>query len=160
MDARPGPVDRAIGEARPNRSEGDIAKCCAEMGLVQRNAAEPPLPEMPGPLEPGMDDTGIAAMHSRERAADPIGIVRHQDQVHMVGHQDPGPYLHRRGAGVLQQQIAIERVVILGEESLRAAVATLRDMVRVARENGAGEAGHPRRAMPTPPAYQLSALSP
>ena len=82
------------------------------MLLVHGDRAEPALPEMAGAFAPRLDDAGIAAMHPRQRAAQAVGIGRHQDQVHVVRHQAPGPHLDLGGAAMLGEQVAIERIVV------------------------------------------------
>src|SRR5204863_1007934 len=57
-------------------------------------------------------------------------------------HQAPGPDSHVRVPAMLAQQIAVERVILVTEEGLLAAVAALRDVMRKAREDRTGEARH------------------
>ena len=112
------------------------------MRLVHDDGAEPALPEMAGAPAPCMNDAGIAAMHGRQRLAQAVGVGRHQNEMHVIGHQAPRPYLHLRGAAVLGEQIAIKRVIGVAEEGARAAVAALGDMVRIAGDDDAGETCH------------------
>jgi hypothetical protein len=91
---------------------------------------------------PGLDDAGIGAMHARECAAQPVRIGRHQDEVDVVRHQAPGPCLDFGGSTVFCEQVAIQRIIGVAEESARAAIAALGDMVRVTGDNDASEAGH------------------
>lgn len=141
-DARPAPVRRPPDQPRPDRVERDVAQSRAQMRLVHRHAAEPPLPEMARPPQPGMNVPRIAAMHRRQRAADPVGIGGHEDEMDMVGHQHPGPDRDAGRGGVGGEQVAVERVIRLGEEGRRPAVAALGDMVRMPRKDGAGETSH------------------
>lgn len=112
------------------------------MLLVHRHAAETPLPEMAGPLATRMNDARIAAVHRRQRPSQPIRIGRHEDQVDMVRHQAPRSDVHAGGAAGRREQVAIERVVVIAEESSRPAVATLGDVVRMTWNNDTGEASH------------------
>jgi len=61
------------------------------MVLVHHDGAEAPLPEMPGAESAPMDDAGIASMHRRQRAAQPVRVARGQDEMDMIGHEAPGP---------------------------------------------------------------------
>ena len=81
-------------------------------------------------------------MHPRERAAQPVGIGRHEDEVHMVRHQAPGPHLDCCGAAIFGEQVAIKRIVGVAKEGTRAAIAALGDMVRMTGDDDTGEAGH------------------
>jgi hypothetical protein len=73
-----------------------------------------------------------------ERAAQPVGVRRHQDQMDVVGHQAPRPDCDIGGAAVLGQEVTVERVVGVGKENAGAAVATLGDMMRVTGNDDAG----------------------
>ncbi len=81
-------------------------------------------------------------MHARKRAAQPVGIGRHQDQVDVVRHQAPGPHLDRGGAAIFGEQIAIKRIVEIAKEGTRAAVAALGHVMRMTGDDDTGEAGH------------------
>src|SRR5258705_381182 len=111
------------------------------MLLVHGDGAEPALPKMSAALAPCLDDTGIAAMQPRQRAAQPVGIGRHENQVHVVRHQAPGPNLDPGAAAILGEQVAIKRIIIIAEEGPRAAIATLRDMMRMTGDDDTGETG-------------------
>lgn len=95
---------------------------------------------MSATLEPGVDMAGIATMHRRERPAQAILIGGHQDQVNMVGHENPRPDLDARVGAVRAEQIAVERVILVAEEGLGTTIAPLRDMMRVPREDRACQA--------------------
>src|SRR5258708_28906826 len=112
------------------------------MILIHGNGSEPALPEMPGAPTAGVNNAGIAAVHGRKRLAQPVAIGRHQDEMHMVGHQAPGPDLDIGPAALRGEKITVERIICVAEESARAAVAALGDMVRSAGDNDASEAGH------------------
>src|SRR5882757_8058518 len=140
--AGPAPVLRAFDQARPHRIERHVAQCRREMRLVEHDGAEPPLPEMTAASAPRMNDAGIAPMHGRERAAQAVGIGRHENEMHVVGHQAPGPHFDVRGPATLRQEIAIERIVLGAEKDARPSIAALRDVVRVGRNDDAGKASH------------------
>ena len=91
-----------------------------------------------------MDGAGVAAMHPREGAAQAVPVPGRQDQVHMVGHQAPSPDLDPGGAAFAAQQVAIERVILLGKEGLLPAVAALGHVMRTAGHDDPGEACHAR----------------
>lgn len=145
MNARPWPVLGPLGQPRPHRVERDITQGRKQMRLIHRNATEPPLPEMPGPLLARVDPPGIAAMHLGKRAAQRIGMFGNQNQVDMVGHQHPAPHRHPMRSAMKAKEIAICGIVVCTEERLLPPVAALGDMVGNARENKAGEAGHVAR---------------
>ena len=62
--------------------------------------------------------------------------------MHVVRHQAPGPHLDGRRAAMWGERIAMERIVGIVEEGPRAAIAALRDMVRMTGDDDTGEAGH------------------
>jgi hypothetical protein len=48
---------------------------------------------------------------------------------------------------MLREQVAVERIIRIAEERLLASVATLRDMVRQSRKNGARQTSHAGEAL-------------
>ena len=114
------------------------------MRLVHCHRAEPALPEMPGTLLARMDRTGIGAMHPRQGAPESIPVLRHEDQMDVIGHEAPSPDFDIAGAARAGEEIAIERIIIGTEERLLPAVAALGDMVRDVRNDDPGEASHAR----------------
>jgi uncharacterized protein with ACT and thioredoxin-like domain len=62
--------------------------------------------------------------------------------MNVVRHQAPGPHLDTGRTAMGGEQVAIERIVIVAEEGLRAAVATLGDMMRMTGDDDTGETGH------------------
>jgi|HubBroStandDraft_5_1064220.scaffolds.fasta_scaffold125121_1 hypothetical protein len=129
--ARPLPVLRAFDQSRPYRVERHVTYRRREMLFVHDDRAEAALPEMTGALASRLNGAGITAVDPRQRTPQPVGIGRHQNEVHMVRDQTPGPHFDPGLAAMGGQQIAIQRVVRISEEGARAAIATLRDMVRV-----------------------------
>ena len=81
-------------------------------------------------------------MHPRQRAAQPVRIGRHQNEVHVVRHQAPGPHLDLGGAAIFGEQVAIQCIVGIAEEGPRTAVAALGDMMRVTGNDDTSETGH------------------
>jgi len=63
-------------------------------------------------------------------------------RMHVVRHQAPGPHLDGGRTAMCGKQIAVERIIGVVEEGPRAAVAALRDMVRMTGDDDTGEAGH------------------
>ena len=112
------------------------------MILVHHRAAEPTLPEMAGALQPGVNMARITAMHRRQRAAEPVLVRRHEDEVHMIGHHHIGPDFNSRRPTMRAEQFAIERKVMVIEKCLLAAVAALGDVMGEAGKNRAGETCH------------------
>ena len=145
--ARPPPILRPFHQPRPHRIERHVAQCRRQMSFVHGDGAEPTLPEMAAALAPRLDHSGIASMHARQRAAQPIRIGRHQDEVHVVRHQTPSPHLDPGGTAIVGEQVAIKRIVGIAKERARSAVATLGDMVRMIGYDDTGEAGHAVRCL-------------
>ncbi len=112
------------------------------MLLVHHRRAETTLPEMAGAPAPRLNDAGVTAMHRREHAAQPVAVGRHQDQMHVVGHQAPRPHLDIGRPAMLAEEVAVKGVVGVAKERTRATVAALRDVVRVTGDDDASEAGH------------------
>jgi hypothetical protein len=112
--ARPAPVPRAGDETRAHRIERYVAQCGREVILVHDDRAETTLPEMTDAPAPRMDYAGIAALHARECAPQPVGIGRHQDEVGVIGHQAPSPHFDTGGA-TMPPEIEVEFVIVAEE---------------------------------------------
>ena len=112
------------------------------MVLVHHHGAEAPLPEVPGAAPALMDDAGVAPMHRRQRAAQAVLVARGQDEMDVVGHQTPGPDFDAGVAARGGEQIATERVIGVGEEHPRAAVAALGDVMRQTGNDDARKPSH------------------
>src|SRR6185295_13682367 len=127
-----------------HRIERDIALRRRKIVFVHRHGAESALPEMPRALAPALDDSGIGAMHPRQRPAQAVPVGWHQNEMDVVRHQAPGPDLDRSRLALGGEQVAIERIIVVAEERPGAAVAALGDEVRVTGNDDTGEAGHER----------------
>ena len=90
----------------------------------------------------GMNMTGIAAMGGCQGAAQPVGIGRNQDEMHMIGHQAPSPNFDRSSPATGREAVAIEGIVLFAEERALASIATLGDMVRETGDDDTGETSH------------------
>ncbi len=81
-------------------------------------------------------------MRPAERAGEPLGGFRANDEMNVIGHQAIGPQAHSRAPKVLREQIAIEFLTTLLEEDRLSAIAPRGDMVRNAGYDDAGEPSH------------------
>jgi len=113
------------------------------MRLVHRDATEPALPEMAGAILARVDQSGVAAVQRRQRAAQTVGIRRDEDEVHMVRHQHPGPGGDALRPARRGEPVAVAGIVPLLEEDAAAAVAALGHVVGDAGNDETGEARHP-----------------
>ena len=112
------------------------------MWLVHCHATKAPLPEMPGPPPWRMDAPGISAVQLRQRAVHRVGVVGHQNQMNMVGHQHPRPHRHPVCGALYREQIAVSAIVVGGEKTLLPPIAALCHMVRNSSQNEAGKTRH------------------
>jgi hypothetical protein len=67
-----------------------------------------------------------------------VRIGRHQDEMHVVRRQAPGPHLDPGAAAIFREQVAIKRIVSVAEKGARAAIATLGDMMRMTGDDDHG----------------------
>jgi hypothetical protein len=81
-------------------------------------------------------------MHVSKGARKTFAIARNENQMNMIGHQAVGPHLNGRFAAVPGEEIAIDLLVARFEENRLTPVATLRDVMRAAGNDDAGETGH------------------
>ncbi len=91
---------------------------------------------------PGVDVAGTEPMGARERQRQAFAVLRRQDQVNVVGHLAIGPDLDAEATAGPSEPIAIERIVAVLEKDALAPVAPLGHMMRQARDDDAGDAGH------------------
>lgn len=68
---------------------------------------------MPGRAQARVDIASIVAMHEPEGPAQTIHVLRHGDDVNMVGHQAIGPDRDPRLPSGLRQQIEIQRKIAI-----------------------------------------------
>jgi hypothetical protein len=101
---------------------------------------------MPCPSSARVDEVGIAAVRLANGAVEPMRILRHRDEMHMVGHEAVDPYFDARFSRLLSQKIAIDVLIAGLEEDGLAAVAPLRDVMWAAGKDDAGAACHGAKA--------------
>ncbi len=94
---------------------------------------------MADPAGARVDESRVAPMRFAQRARQRFGGVRHQDQMHMVGHQAGAPALDPGLGAALGQKVAVEREVGRLDEHPPAAVAALGDVVGKARNDNAAD---------------------
>ena len=80
-------------------------------------------------------------MSLAEGARKPVGGLRREHEVDVVGHQAIRPHLDRGLAALLREQVAIERVIGRREEHGLTAVAALGHVMRMARNDNARHGG-------------------
>ena len=142
--ARPPPILGTADEPGADWVQADVAGCGGKMRFVQGHRSEARLEQMSGLARAGIDEARVAPMRLAERAGESVGMRRHEDQMHVVGHQTIGPAGNPGLAASFRQQVAVQRVIVIAEEDALAPVSPLRDVVRNAGNHDAGEAGHVR----------------
>ena len=73
---------------------------------------------MPGPALPRVDIAGVMAVDMAEGPGQPVAILRHGDDMNMVGHQAIAPDLDMRPPCRLGEQIEVEPVIAILEEGI------------------------------------------
>lgn len=86
--------------------------------------------QAPAPAFPDMDPTRLAAVGIGKCRAQAAGRAGHQDQVHMVGHQAPGPHRNAHLRATLGELVATGGMIVVGKEGLLPAIAALGDVMR------------------------------
>ena len=97
---------------------------------------------MAAALQPRVHLAGIAAMHRCQRTPKSVLIRRHQDQVDVIRHQHPGPDRDVGGPAGGSQKVAVERVIRITEEGLRAPVSPLGHVMRQTGDDETSKARH------------------
>lgn len=93
-------------------------------------------------LQALIDPCSILPVRLGKCRAQTVLVGWHQNDVHMIGHQAPRPYRALRLFSSDEQLVAVETVVVIVEENLRAPVAPLGDMMRLAGNDNPRQAGH------------------
>ena len=81
-------------------------------------------------------------MRLAERAPEPLGRARNQDQVDVIGHQAIAPHRDALAPARLAEEIAVERVVVVGEEHPLAPGAALGDLMGQVGDDETADARH------------------
>ena len=79
------------------------------------------------------------------RTAEPIGLPRIQDQVHMIWHQAVSPHFHARLTRLLPKKIPVNLLIAVSKEDRFLTIATLRHVVRETAYYHAGQTRHERK---------------
>ena len=140
--AGPAPILRPAHEPSPNGVERDISQRRRQMRFVHRHGAEAALPKLAGLLLPRVNMAGVPPMRLRQRPSQTVRVGGVQDQMDVIGRQNPGPDLHTRLAAMRAQKLFVESVVLVPKKRPRAAIAPLCDMMGKARSHGARETSH------------------
>ena len=120
------------------------------MVLVHRHGTEARLEQRPVYRARALKKPRIALLGLAECPRQTVSVGRHEDDVHVIGHQAIGPAGDVGLAAALGQQVSVERIVVVREEHTLTAVDPRRDMVREARDNDTGGPGHGDRAIDQP----------
>lgn len=96
------------------------------------------LPKRLAGTVPGPERPLIAWQDSFERGADRCRLAREQNQMHMIGHQGPGPDGDTRLPCFLCEDIQKECGVFVVPEHGAMAISALDHMVRQSRKEGPG----------------------
>ena len=99
---------------------------------------------MPGNPKPRVDVTAVPSVGFCDRPGQTILAAGHEDQMYMIRHEAIGPNFDTVGFTVLGKQVTIERVVVLLNKDLLAAITPLRDMVGNTGNRNSGKPGHDR----------------
>ena len=118
------------------------------------------MPEVPAPFLAKIDPAVVAAMGLADGAGQAFLGLWHGDQVHVIGHQAPRPDFHPALAAPFGHQFKIGEVIVIAEKSLLTAVATLSDVMRVARSYDARDSGHVKTIAGGMEMSEMNILSP
>lgn len=140
--ARPGPSLGLPDQPGPHGVQLDVAGGRQQVILVHWERVEALLPKVAAPALAEVDAPGVAAVRLAEGAPQAVGLLGHQDQMDVVGHQAVGPGRDPGlGAGDCEE-VEVSPVVVVLEEGLEAPVAPLGNVMRDARHHHPCEPGH------------------
>jgi hypothetical protein len=146
--ARPGVAVGAADEAGPQGVAFDETDGLPRVPLVQRARCEPAGPDDTAVLARPAEVRGVVALKGHQRGRQRPGLLRHGHEVHVVGHQAPGPDLEAMGDGVAGQKVQEPAAVMVVEEQGLPAPGPQDDMVRRAGDDQPRCAWHGRSIPP------------
>src|ERR1700733_8969957 len=97
---------------------------------------------MPGPAAARVDELRVAPMGRSHGARETALILRHENQVNVVGHEAIRPDLDGSFRRLIGEEIAIDLLIALLEKNGLAPVAPLRDVMRKAGNHNSGTPRH------------------
>jgi hypothetical protein len=131
---RPGVFVGVLDEACAYRITLDIPDHGQQMGIVlDRKRVKAFLGEVAPDASPNIHRAGVASMCFAHRAGQGARSRGHQDQVHVIGHQTPGPDLDAVLCSELGEELQIPVAIPVGGEDRHRADAPLEHVVREAR---------------------------
>lgn len=94
----------------------------------------PALPQRAGAAIALVDIKHVISAHVLHQPGDRVLLLRSHQQMHMVGHEHVGVQPNAKAPQPLSQQLQVEQVVIITEETDRPIIAALNDMGRYTRK--------------------------
>ena len=112
--------------------------------MIERTREEARLPDVPTGSSGDIEVFGEIGMRPAQSGGERLRVLRHADQVDVVGHEAVSPQRQPGALGVVLQEIFIKGVVFRATEDLLAAVAALGHVVRKAFGDEPGDSRHRR----------------
>src|ERR1017187_7389373 len=97
---------------------------------------------MPAPALPKIDAPAVAPVGLADGLAETVFGIGNGNQMNMIGHQAIGPNRDVEFSAPLGHEFHVCKVVVLAEESLLTAIASLGNVMRHPRNNNASKSGH------------------
>src|SRR6185312_14136 len=123
--AAPTIIARGIDQARSNRVQLDVPRCCQQVGFIEHEPSEASLPEVSPPALPKVDMASVSPMRLTNGQSKTVCRFWRSNQVNMIRHQTVGPNLDLLDTTKLGHQLQVARIVVLAEEGLLPAISTL-----------------------------------
>ena len=126
---RPGVVLRSFNHSGPKRIEFDIALANQKVILRINHARfEAALPQGPAPSVRTVEVANILPAERLHHARYAIGCFRRNQEMNVIGHEDPGVDGDPALSGVFLEPIGVSREIFVGTEAYLTIVPTLDDM--------------------------------
>ena len=131
-----------------------------QMRSVHRERREPALPQIVASTLVDVCVLRVASMRLAGRDAQPVGVLRRQDQVNVILHQTISPHLHAYRSAALSQKVAVERVALVAEEHPLPPVVPLRHIMRYTRRRYPRQSRHAPEISAAAAGRQSNVVSP
>jgi hypothetical protein len=140
--ARPLPCPGIFHQTRPDWIRFDVTQRLGKVSLIERTREEAILPQVAGLALADMKPAGIVVVRSPEAFRQRIVPFRDGYQVNMVGHEavaeDPQPGT----LCMIAEQPEIDLSIGIAKKHVLPLIATLRNVMRPARQHDARSSSH------------------
>jgi hypothetical protein len=138
----PTPVTGVLHKLRPDWIQLYIADSAQKVSLIHGKRCEAALPKMPTPTLPGIYHSGVPTVGFTNGAPQTVLSLWNCNHVDVVRHKTIRPDLDFESSAPFSHKINVELIVILAEEGLHSAIASLGELMGGPGNHDASDSSH------------------